>query len=121
MSAMNAQPSIAQKKPPMFLSGAGQADTRAVTLSDGKPNPHPHAGHTYTGIGGRGIAEMVRDPAACPKNEAPWFIPSTYLGADGRSHDAQRQHGAFYWLALDVDSNDLSLDEIDAALEHVIG
>jgi putative DNA primase/helicase len=63
----------------------------------------------------------VKDPPSLPKNQAQWFIPSTYLECDARSHDAQRMNGAFRLLTLDVDGNNLGLADIDAALVEVIG
>ena len=64
---------------------------------------------------------MVANPPSVPKERGQWFIPSTYAEHDARSHDAQRAQGAFRWLTLDVDENNLDLSEIDAALSEVIG
>lgn len=47
--------------------------------------------------------------------------PSTYNDLDARTHEVQRQRGSFAWLTLDVDTNNLSLEAVDASLSHVIG
>lgn len=104
-----------------FCTGFGQHDTHAETLSDGTPNRHLSAGTPYGTITGREIAALVAEPPSVPKERGQWFIPSTYTAADARNHEAQRTHGVFRWLTLDVDENNLSLDEIDATLGEVIG
>jgi len=106
---------------PAFVTGYGQSDTHARTLHDGSANPHESAGTPYATITGASIAEMVKKPPSVPKDQAQWFIASTYAEHDARSHDVQKARGVFRWLALDVDENNLGLDEIDAALSKVIG
>ena len=100
---------------PCFPTGQGQSDTHARTLNDGRQNPHLSAGKPYTTVTGKGIAKLVANPQSVPKERGQWFIPSTYADADARAHDAQREKGAFRWLTLDVDENDLDLTDIDAA------
>lgn len=119
---MNAQTDIKSgtKAAPAFVTGRGQSDTHAVTLNSGEPNPSRHAGKPYSTITGREIAAMVKDPPAVPKEQGPWFIPSTYHDHDARSHDAQRQRGLFHWLALDVDQNNLTLDDVRGPLDAVV-
>ena len=106
---------------PAFVTGYGQSDTHARTLHDGSANPHESAGTPYATITGAGIAKMVNEPPSVPKGRGQWFIASTYAEHDARSHEVQRARGAFRWLTLDVDENNLGLDEIDAALSEVIG
>jgi P4 family phage/plasmid primase-like protien len=105
----------------LFTTGWGQHDTHASTLKDGKPNPHKSAGTPYTGISGRDLVAMVRNPQSCAKESAQWFIPSTYCQHDGRSHTAQRENGAFWWLGLDIDPNNLDLSEVLATVLSVTG
>lgn len=114
---MNAQAKIT----PSFCTGSGQSESRAITLSDGRKNPHPSAGTSYNGITGKEIAAMVQTPPSVDKAKGQWFIPSAYIGCDARDHDMQRQHGAFHWLALDVDGNNLSMAEIKETLSAVLG
>ena len=92
-----------------FITGNGQAHTNKTS------------GAEYEGITGKTIAAMVKEPPSVPKDRAQWFIPSTYRGRDGRCHDAQRQHGAFWWLALDVDANNLALGDVLDALNATVG
>lgn len=100
-----------------FPTGYGQSDTHAKTLSDGRPNPHRTAGSPYGTITAREIVKLVDEPQKVPKAEARWFIPSTHIEHDARNHAAQREHGAFWWLVLDVDYNDLEIGDIEDALE----
>lgn len=114
---MNAQTKIA----PSFCTGCGQSESRATVLSDGRKNTHPTAGTPYDGITGKQIAAMIQNPPSVDKAQGQWFIPSSYTGCDARDHDVQRQHGAFHWLALDVDENNLALDEVRETLSTVLG
>lgn len=76
---------------------------------------------TYPGISWREIASMVANPQAKEKIDADFFIPSTYRAHDGRSHEAQRERGAFRMLALDIDRGNPSLDDVLAAVNAVCG
>ena len=107
-----------------YCTGFGQFDTHAETLSSGEKNKSPKGGTDYTGITGKEIVAMVRNPRSCPKKEAQWFIPSTYRASDGRDFGVQRDKGEFWFLPLDEDGNthnNLSLDDIDGALKAVCG
>jgi RecA-family ATPase len=78
-------------------------------------------GQVYPGISWADIAKMVSTPQAKEKIDADFFIPSTYREHDGRSHEAQRERGAFRMLALDIDKGNPSLDDVLAAVEAVCG
>jgi hypothetical protein len=78
-------------------------------------------GQAYPGISWAEIARMAASPQAKEKVDADFFIPSTYREHDGRSHDAQREHGVFRMLALDIDRGNPSLDDVLAAVEAVCG
>ena len=106
-----------------FPTGYGQHDTRAKTLSDGRQNPHESAGTPYQTITANEIAKLVREPPSVAKGGplAQWFVPSSYAEHDARSHDAQRQRGAFWWLALDLDENDWPIGELDDILCDTLG
>jgi hypothetical protein len=78
-------------------------------------------GQSYPGISWAEIARMAASPQAKEKIDADFFIPSTYREHDGRSHDAQREHGAYRMLALDIDRGNPSLDDVLAAVEAVCG
>ncbi len=64
------------------ITGYGQRDTHAKTLSDGRPNLSKSAGMPYDTITGEDIAAMVENPPSVEKSRAQWFIPSTYTGPD---------------------------------------
>ena len=57
----------------------------------------------YEGITLKEIADMVRNPQTKEKADAAFIIPSSYRAYDGRKHSAQREHGLFHYLALDID------------------
>ena len=78
-------------------------------------------GQVYPGISWAEIARMVSTPQAKEKIDADFFIPSTYREHDGRSHEAQRERGAFRMLALDIDRGNPSLDDVLAAVEAICG
>lgn len=118
----DATPTVAKVLGQTFPTGWGKSDTRALVLNDGRPNPHRDAGKPYSTISAPEIAGMVRNPPApVQKDRAQWFIPSRYHDHDARSHEAQRERGAFAWLALDVDANNLPLVEVRQALKAVLG
>lgn len=98
-----------QNEKPAFVTGKGQYETRK------------DANQPYGTVSGADIVAMVKEPPSAPKEQGQWFIPSTYADHNAREHDAQRQNGAFRWLTLDVDDNNLSLADVDTALSNVIG
>ncbi|WP_299945317.1 primase-helicase family protein [uncultured Ruegeria sp.] len=119
-------PEVADNQTPAFATGNGQNDTHAVEIDDRQNggtrlNPHSRAGQPYGQITGPGIASLAQNPAAQPKSDAPWFIPSTYCEHDARSHSAQKENGKFRVLPGDIDKGNKSLDEVGAALDAVIG
>lgn len=110
----------------LFCTGVGQSETRALEITDRQTsekrrNPHPTAGAEYAGISGKDIVSMIRKPPSVPKEAGRWFIPSTYRGCDARAHVIQATQGEFWFLPLDVDGNNLSLDEVDEALVAACG
>ena len=107
--------------PVAFPTGWGQTDTHAITLSSGKPNQSPKAGTAYRTINFDDIARLAQKPQAVPKERAQWFLPSTYREFDARTHEVQGALGRFRLLVLDVDENDLDLEDIQQALEAVVG
>lgn len=107
--------------PVMFPSGNGQKHTHAITLKDGRKNPFYKAGQPYTPITLDRVSAMVADPSSLDKEQALWFIPSTYCEYDARCHDVQRERGMFHCLPVDIDDNNLSLADVQAAVRAVIG
>ena len=104
-----------------FVTGFGQKDTRAKSLSDGRENPSRFAGQDYETTTFASVAKLASNPKAKPKADAQWCIFSDYVAHDARSHDRQRQDGNFYALAIDVDDGNYSMAAIQDALRHTIG
>ena len=75
----------------------------------------------YLGINLTEIASMVADPQATEKADAAFIIPSSYRAHDARKHSAQREHGEFYYLALDIDEGSPSLTDVKQAVIAVTG
>ena len=78
-------------------------------------------GEYYPGIGWNEIVKLVQIPQAKEKRDADFFIPSTYRAHDGRAHEAQREHGAYRALAIDVDRGNPSIDDVQEAVQAVCG
>jgi hypothetical protein len=76
---------------------------------------------TYPGISWNEIVKLVKDPQAKEKIKADFFIPSTYRAHDARSHEAQREHGAYRALAIDIDRGNPSLEDVQEAVQAVCG
>ena len=92
-----------------LCTGFGQYDTNGKT------------GATYTGVTEADIMAMVLNPPSVHKDDAQWFIPSDYLAHDAREHEAQRQHGHFWAIPLDLDDNSPPLAVVGNALRRVMG
>ena len=75
----------------------------------------------YESISLADIAKMVSDPQATEKADAAFIIPSSYRAHDGRKHSAQREHGLFHYLALDIDEGSPSLVELKDAVKRATG
>jgi len=78
-------------------------------------------GEYYPGISWNEIVKLVKDPQAKEKIKADFFIPSTYRAHDARSHEAQREHGAYRALAIDIDRGNPSLEDVQEAVQAVCG
>jgi hypothetical protein len=78
-------------------------------------------GEYYPGISWNEIVKLVKDPQAKEKIKADFFIPSTYRAHDARSHEAQREHGAYRALAIDIDRGTPSLEDVQEAVQAVCG
>jgi hypothetical protein len=78
-------------------------------------------GEYYPGISWNEIVKLVKDPQAKEKIKADFFIPSTYRAHDARSHEAQRERGAYRALAIDIDRGNPSLEDVQEAVQAVCG
>ena len=91
-----------------LLTAKGSKDTRI----------HDPASE-YSGITLSEITKLIHSPQAKDKADASFIIPSTYRKHDGRNHAAQREHGEYWMLALDVDEGSPTLDALVNAAEAV--
>lgn len=87
-----------------------------VATFGGQHDTHIETGEDYSSVTLASIFTM--EPQAKSKMAGDAFLASTYRSFDARSHEAQREHGAFVALVGDVDSGDLSLEAIRAATER---
>ncbi|MEI8180380.1 hypothetical protein, partial [Aestuariivirga sp.] len=78
-------------------------------------------GAKYGTISWDRILDSVRKPVAVPKASAPAIIPSSYIGHDGREYKAQREHGAFQYLCVDIDTGSPFIDALTQALKATVG
>jgi hypothetical protein len=78
-------------------------------------------GEQYPGISWNEIVKLVQAPQAKEKRDADFFIPSTYRAHDARAHEAQREHGSYRALAIDVDRGNPSLEDVQEAVQAVCG
>ncbi len=101
--------------------GARMSDVRFLTAPGSFFTLIDKPGEYYPGISWTDIVKMVREPQAKDKRDADFFIPSTYRAHDGRAHEAQREHGAFRALAIDVDRGNPSLDDVQEAVQAICG
>lgn len=90
-------------------------------LAHGQFDSRIKSGEDYDTITINQIWRMCKDPQCKPKGEADFIIPSTYHSHDARSHDAQRQHGQFHMLCIDVDEGNPSKDDVTQAVANTLG
>jgi hypothetical protein len=119
-----------QEKPealgPRMVTGFGQSDTHALKITrrdtgEEVANPHPSAGKDYQTITGRDIAALVESPSSEDKQRAPWFIGSSYVDHDARSHEAQKENGTFHVLPVDIDKGAVPLSKVESATKSIVG
>lgn len=99
-------------------------DTRTalrLACGAGIRKSHLQSGTAYGTISPARIAALTKNPPSVDKLEGLWFLPSSYHAHDARQHEAQRIHGEFHLLVLDIDTGDLPLDDLKEALKKVIG
>ena len=92
-----------------------------LCTSFGQYDTNSKTGATYTGVTEAGIMAMVLNPPSVHKDDAQWFIPSDYLAHDAREHEAQRQHGHFWAIPLDLDEDSPHLSVVVNAVRRVMG
>jgi len=93
--------------------------THRVTVFAGQHDSHIDTGEDYKTITLAQIFAM--QPQTKLKMSGNAFLPSSYNSYDARSHDAQRQHGSFVTLAADIDKGNLSIEQVQQAVEAFAG
>ena len=92
-----------------------------MLLAHGKYDSKKDTGELYDSITWQQVVEMVTEPTALSKSSAKFTIPSTYIESDGRNHNAQREHGRFWVLPIDIDDGNPTLAHLTQAIESVFG
>lgn len=87
---------------------------RVATFA-GQHDTHISTGECYRTITLASV--FAADPQCRPKMAGGAFLASSYNDHDARSHEVQRQHGSFVALVGDIDKGDLSLTDVQAAVE----
>lgn len=90
-----------------FPTGGGQRFSK-------KQNP-------YGTITAGEIKEMISKPQSQFKENARWFIPSSYFGSWARNFDVQRERGAFHMLTADFDVGNLRIEWVLGSAEAILG
>ena len=90
-----------------MVTFAGSADTRKYSGGD---------------YGTVTLGEVFgMQPGVAEKMQAQAFIPSTYAAWDARTHEVQRERGQYVALTIDVDSGNLSQEQVAQALRDFVG
>jgi len=95
--------------------------TIKLLLINGHRDTRNSVGTNYYTVTFAEITAMADAPLTLAKLDAPAFVASSYVSADARSHEVQRQHGQFYAFVVDVDEDSPTLAAVDAAVTDVFG
>lgn len=78
-------------------------------------------GEQYPTMSMADLEHRMANPSAKPKREADLFLASTYVEHDGRNHAAQRRHGNYVMLPIDIDSGSPEAHVVEDAIEARVG
>lgn len=102
-----------------------KTNTSTVLIGHGINETRKNTHTSYDTIGVDEIFERVTNPTAVPKDAADFIIPSSYAKAgsldDARSHAAQRTHGRFPLLMVDIDKGDHDMSDLTQAVSSFAG
>ena len=87
----------------------------------GSHDTRRHDGRDYDTTNFTDIKARCANPAAVEKQEAPAFIPSSYIGHLARSHEQQRQRGQFHAMIIDVDEGAHPINFVQNCVQQIIG
>ena len=92
-----------------------------VTAFSGQYDTHIDNGQDYSTISLRAVFDLAATPSSTPKKEALALLASGDNRADGRCHEAQRQHGQCVMLRIDLDAGAPPLADVNAAVNAFTG
>ena len=90
-----------------FPMGLGQRFTK-------KDDPYPIIDYEQ-------IEALLESPQARPKENALWFLPSSYSGSWARDYAVQRELGQFWFLTADIDEGSPTQDFLIGCVESALG
>lgn len=99
---------------------ASWRERRVVLLKNGRESRKgTRRGYNTITLGE--IFAAVDRPTASQKESAKGIIPSSYASPDARDFAVQREKGVFQILAADIDTGNVPLERIEAAVEAAFG
>ncbi len=90
-------------------------------LFHGSHDTRRYDGRDYETTTFADIKARCANPAVVEKQDAPAFIPSSYIGHLARSHEAQRQRGQFHAMIIDVDEGAYPVNFVQNCVQQIIG
>ncbi len=95
-------------------------DRRVVLLKD-SADTRKGSRRAYQTISLGEIFEAADKPTAEEKSSARAIIPSSYASPDARTFAVQREKGSFPMLAADIDTGNVALKYVEAAVDAAFG
>ena len=90
-------------------------------LFHGSRDTRRYDGRDYDTTNFADIKKRCTNPAAVEKQDAPAFIASTYIGSHARSHEAQKQHGLYHAMVIDVDTGAHPINFVRNCVNWIFG
>lgn len=94
---------------------------RRVVLLKGSADTRKGSRRAYQTISLGEIFEAADKPTAEEKSSARAIIPSSYASPDARTFAVQREKGSFPMLAADIDTGNVALEYVEAAVDAAFG
>ncbi len=95
-------------------------DRRVVLLKD-SADTRKGSRRAYQTISLSEIFEAADKPTSQEKSSARAIIPSSYASPDARTFAVQRKKGLFPMLAADIDTGNVALEYLEAAVDAAFG
>jgi hypothetical protein len=87
----------------------------------GQSDTHKRGAAPYDTISLAAVFVLAGRPSAKPKSNALGMIPSSYCQFDGRSHEPQREHGAFVAVCGDIDAGNHPMETVGDLTDAFFG